>query len=348
MAVNPVSYGEAALSIAPMFNNSPPPTLDGLSLIAAADMAAVDAIIIKNMSSPVPLVQELAAYIVQSGGKRLRPLLTVAAARLCGYSGGRHVCLAAAVEFIHTATLLHDDVVDESQMRRGLTSANAVFGSKASVLVGDFLFSRAFQLMVEDGSLDVLHTLATASATIAEGEVLQLTTTNDTETDEETCMRVVKSKTAALFAASCQIGAIIAKRPTTEQNALEQFGLNLGLAFQIVDDVLDYSAHQALLGKTVGDDFREGKLTLPIVIAISRGSPAEKNFWRRVLERLEQKEGDLAEAQALMHRHGAMAEAMARARGFAQAAKASLAPFGNSPEKRALLEAAEFTVAREY
>jgi len=228
------------------------------------------------MHSPVTLIPQLAAHIVAAGGKRLRPLLTLACARMCGYPGERHIKLAACVEFIHTATLLHDDVVDESLLRRGMASANAVFGNQASVLVGDFLFARAFQLMVEDGSLAVLGILSRAAATIAEGEVLQLVTQNDLSTSEARYLEVITGKTAALFAAACEVGAVVADRPPFEAASLAEFGLNLGIAFQLVDDALDYAADQKVLGKTVGDDFREGKITLPVLLRIRPAMPPIK------------------------------------------------------------------------
>ena len=251
--------------------------LSDLAALVRGDMEACNRAIIERMDSPVALIPQLAAHIVAAGGKRLRPLLTLASARLCGYprhndpDGLRHVNLATCVEFIHTATLLHDDVVDESVLRRGLASANAVFGNKASVLVGDFLFARAFQLMVQDGSLHVLDILSRAAATIAEGEVLQLVTQNDLSTSESQYLDVVRGKTAALFAAACQVGAVVADRPSTEQSAMAEYGMNLGIAFQLVDDALDYAADQSTLGKTVGDDFREGKITLPVLAAYADG-----------------------------------------------------------------------------
>ena len=248
------------------------PSLDGLTNLVADDLRDVNELIIRYMDSPVVLIPQLASHLVAAGGKRLRPVLTLASAKMCGYAdGNRHIALAACVEFIHTATLLHDDVVDESGLRRGLASANAVFGNKASVLVGDFLFSRSFELMVEDGSLDVLRILSHASSVIAEGEVLQLITSNDTETSETAYLDVIRAKTAQLFAAACRIGAVVAERPRVEEEALETYGMNLGIAFQLIDDVLDFSAEQAKLGKTVGDDFREGKITLPIILAFRRG-----------------------------------------------------------------------------
>ena len=284
------------------------------------------------MDSPVALIPQLAAHIVAAGGKRLRPLLTLAAARLCGYPdpgttpssrhqhGARHIDLAACVEFIHTATLLHDDVVDESQLRRGLASANAVFGNKASVLVGDFLFARAFQLMVDDGSLRVLAILSKAAATIAEGEVLQLVTQNDLSTTEARYLEVIQGKTAALFAAACQIGAVVASRPDREEAALAEYGMKLGIAFQLVDDALDYVADQATLGKTIGDDFREGKITLPVLAAFLAGDDLERAFWRRTIEQLQQTESDLdramtADRRPRRGRHHAGSRATLRAGG---------------------------------
>src|SRR5271154_2298331 len=240
--------------------------LDNLAALVADDMLAVNQLIIRRMESHVQLIPQLAGHIIAAGGKRLRPILTLAGARLCGYQGARHHKLAACVEFIHTATLLHDDVVDASNLRRGEPSANTLFGNQASVLVGDFLFSRAFQLMVEDGSIDVLRILSTASAIIAEGEVLQLTPTSDTATSEQAYLEVVRAKTAELFAAACRIGAVVGGRPASEEEALRTFGLNLGIAFQIADDVLDYGAESAQIGKTVGDDFRESKITLPVIL----------------------------------------------------------------------------------
>src|SRR5512143_3105943 len=269
------------------------PSLDALNDMVRDDLRLVNALIVDRMQSPVPLIPQLAGHVVAAGGKRLRPMLTLASARLCGYRGGRHQALAACVEFIHTATLLHDDVIDDSDLRRGLATANAVWGNKASVLVGDFLFSRAFQLMVTDGSLRVLEILSGASAVIAEGEVLQLITSNDTATSEQAYLDVIRCKTAALFAAACRIGAVVSDRSRVEEEALDSYGLNLGIAFQLIDDVLDYSARQTELGKTVGDDFREGKVTLPVILAYRRGDEEERAFWRRCLEKLEQEEADL-------------------------------------------------------
>jgi len=323
---------------------------DTLLGLVADDLDAVNRTIVAKMDSPVVLIPQLAGYLVASGGKRLRPMLTLAAAKICGAEGQRQVELAACVEFIHTATLLHDDVVDESDLRRGQASANAVWGNKASVLVGDFLLSRAFELMVADGSLRILAILSHASAVIAEGEVLQLSTANDTETDEAAYLQVIEAKTARLFAAACQIGAVIANRPSVEEQALEQYGLNLGIAFQLIDDVLDYSAVQETLGKTVGDDFHEGKITLPVILSFRRGDDDERVFWRRVMEDLEQDEEglDLARAQALMVRHGALDDTVKRARHYGDRARDALAIFPESPVKSALLDIVAFCIERAY
>jgi octaprenyl-diphosphate synthase len=321
--------------------------LGALLALLRDDLQACNRTIVERMHSPVALIPQLAAHIVAAGGKRLRPLLTLATARMCGYQGGlRHVDLAACVEFIHTATLLHDDVVDESALRRGLASANAVFGNKASVLVGDFLFARAFHLMVADGSLKVLDILSRASATIAEGEVLQLVTQNDLSSTEQSYLDVIRGKTAALFAAACQLGAVVAERPLAEEQALSDYGMHIGIAFQLVDDALDYAADQAKLGKTVGDDFREGKITLPILVAYAAGDEAERVFWRRTVEDSEQTEADLAHAMDLMARHGAIQATLDRAAGSAAAAKASLAVFPDCPIKTCLLGVADYTVSR--
>jgi octaprenyl-diphosphate synthase len=324
--------------------------LTALMALVRADLESCNRLIVERMQSQVALIPQLAAHIVAAGGKRLRPLLTLAAARLCGYpsipGGDRHVALAACVEFIHTATLLHDDVVDESALRRGQASANALFGNKPSVLVGDFLFARAFELMVHDGSLKVLAILSAASATIAEGEVLQLVTQNDTTTTEAQYLQVIEGKTAALFAAATRIGAVVADRPMPEEEALDTYGRTLGTAFQLVDDALDYSAAQEQLGKTVGDDFREGKITLPVLLAFERGTEAERGFWRRVLEEREQGPDDLAEAQRLIARHGALHDTVERARVYGDKALAALASFPDGPERRALADIVEFCIAR--
>lgn len=324
------------------------PSTDSLAALVAGDMQAVNALIIDRMDSQVSLIPQLAGHLVAAGGKRIRPMLTLAASRMCGYSGPRHIGLATCVEFIHTATLLHDDVVDESDLRRGLASANSVWGNKSSVLVGDFLFSRAFELMVEDGSLAVLAILSRASSIIAEGEVMQLMTTNDTSTNETAYLNVIRAKTAELFAAACRIGAVVADRPKGEELALESYGMNLGIAFQLIDDVLDYAAVQSKLGKTVGDDFREGKITLPIVLAYSLGDETEKTFWRRTLEELDQKPEDLDRAMALLDKHNALTGTIDRARQYGADALAALESFRPGPEKDAFAELVDFCIERAY
>lgn len=326
--------------------------IDALSKLAAmleSDMTGVNREIVARMHSPVALIPELAGHIVAAGGKRLRPLLTLATAKMCGYTGDHHIGLAACVEFIHTATLLHDDVVDESDLRRGRASANALWGNQASVLVGDFLFSRSFQLMVDAGSLEVLRILANASATIAEGEVLQLTTANDPATTEAAYFDVIRGKTAALFAAASRVGPVIAGRPDADADQLESYGMNLGLAFQIVDDVLDYNADQVALGKTVGDDFREGKATLPVLLAYARGDETERSFWRRVIEDLEQEDGDFDQALAFMQKRDAITDSAKAATRCASAAKDALnAVDGDSELAGVLADVADFCVSRAY
>lgn len=326
----------------------PSNALDRLGQLLADDLAAVNTAIIARMDSPVALIPQLASYIVGSGGKRLRPLLTLASARLCGHTGQRHIGLAAAVEFIHTATLLHDDVVDESDLRRGKASANEVFGNKPSVLVGDFLFARAFQLMTEDGSVDVLRILSNASAVIAEGEVLQLAAANDLGTGEDIYLDVIGAKTAALFDAACRIGAVVADRPASDEQALADYGANLGIAFQLVDDVLDYSAAQASLGKTVGDDFREGKVTLPVILAYEAGDEDEREFWRRTVETLDQTPDDLDRALALMADHRTLDRSVDRARDYSAKAIASLETLPNHPLRDILADIVRFNIDRDY
>ncbi len=322
--------------------------LGELTTLVQDDLQAVNEVIMQRMQSPVSLIPQLAGHLIAAGGKRLRPVLTLASARLCGYDGARHRKLAACVEFIHTATLLHDDVVDDSDLRRGEPAANTMFGNKPTVLVGDFLFSRAFQLMTEDGSLDVLRILSNASAIIAEGEVLQLTTSNDVRTSEQAYLEVIRAKTAELFAAACRIGAVVANRPTAEEEALRTFGLNLGLAFQIIDDVLDYSAEQARLGKSIGDDFREGKITLPVILAYNRGGEAERFFWRRTLEDVEQQDGDMEKAIKLLTKSQALKDSVERARHYGAIARDALGLFPEHPIKSALLSVVDFTLEREY
>lgn len=324
------------------------PSIEPLFKLVGGDMSEVNRAILERMGGKVPLIPQLAGHIIAAGGKRLRPMLTLAAARLCGYTGKRQIGLAACVEFIHTATLLHDDVVDESDLRRGIATANVVWSNQASVLVGDYLFSRAFQIMVEDGSLEVLRILADASAIIAEGEVMQLETSNDTTTSEESYLEVISSKTAALFAAASRVGAVVAERPQAEEDALDSFGRNLGIAFQLVDDLLDYSAKQEELGKTVGDDFREGKITLPIILAFRRGDEKERAFWRRCVEKVEQEPEDFQQAIAIMERRDALSDTLERARHYSSIARDTLGLFPDTDIKRAMLEVVDFGLERAY
>ncbi len=337
-----------ALPAAPLSDTSSADKLEAIRALVDSELQDVNRIILDKMQSEVSLIPELARHIIAAGGKRIRPILTLLSARMCGYRGTRQLGLAACVEFIHTATLLHDDVVDGSDLRRGSATANAMWGNKAPVLVGDFLFSRAFQLMVADGNLRVLEILSNASAVIAEGEVHQLITANDTATTEQDYLEVISAKTGALFKAACQIGAVVGERPQAEEMALATYGDNLGIAFQVIDDALDYSARQALLGKSVGDDFREGKITLPVVLAYNAGSETERAFWRRTLEDLEQGPDDLGHAQDLLSRHRAIEATVARAEDFAHQARHSLAIFPYSRYKQALLDLLDFCVARAY
>lgn len=316
--------------------------------MAKADMASVDNLIIERMGSPVPLIPELARYLVEAGGKRIRPLITVAAARMVGYEGDGHAMLAAAVEFIHTATLLHDDVVDGSDLRRGKTAANLIYGNPQSVLVGDFLFARAFMLMVDAGSMEALHVLSRAASIIAEGEVRQLEAAGHIDIPVSDYMAIIEAKTAALFAAAAQVSPIIAGRPKAEEDALETYGRELGLAFQLVDDALDYGGLAVKLGKNLGDDFREGKMTLPVALALDKADKDERAFWQRVMVEKVQNEGDFDTALKIMKRHNALEDTLAQARAHAQTAQDALAIFPKNPWSEALAKLAEFVVDRAH
>lgn len=321
--------------------------VERLQSMLDTDMNGVNALIRDRMASEhAPRIPEVTAHLVEAGGKRLRPLLTLAAARLCGYEGVHHLHLAATVEFIHTATLLHDDVVDESERRRGRPTANLLWDNKSSVLVGDYLFARSFQLMVETGSLRVLDILANASAVIAEGEVLQLTAATDLATTEAIYLQVIRGKTAALFAAATEVGGVIAGAPEPQVAALAAYGDALGIAFQIADDLLDYGGATAALGKNVGDDFRERKMSLPVIRAVAAADASERAFWCRVIEKGDQTPGDLAEALALMARHGSLASTRDTAVGHAAQARAALAPLPPGPIRDELDALADFVVAR--
>lgn len=324
------------------------PSLEPMMQLVAQDMNAVNAVILARMQSRIPLIPELAGHLIAGGGKRMRPMLTLACARLLDYAGTRHHRLAAAVEFIHTATLLHDDVVDGSGMRRGKQTANLIWGNNASVLVGDFLFSRSFELMVEDGSLKVLKILSSASAIIAEGEVNQLTTQRRVETDEDQYLDIIGAKTAALFAAACRIAAVVAERDEATELALDSYGRNLGIAFQLVDDAIDYVSDGETMGKDTGDDFRDGKVTLPVILAHARGSVEDRRFWKDAMSGLRASDADLAHARELLRETRAIDDTLARARHYGQRAIDAIGMFGNGAARSALTEAVEFAIARAY
>ena len=328
-----------------------PGDVDALAALAKVDMAAVDALIIARMQSPVPVIPLLAEHIVSAGGKRLRPLLTIAAARAAtaastGVDLDGAMKLAASVEFIHTATLLHDDVVDGSERRRGKVAAHLIWGSATSVLVGDFLFARAFELMVETGQLRALGILAQASSVIAQGEVLQLTRAHDLNLDQETYLRIISAKTAELFAAAAESGAVGVNADPKTTAALRAFGLNLGLAFQLADDALDYGGSSEALGKNAGDDFREGKATLPLLLAVARTRGREDAFWERTINKGERMEDDFRRARELIIGTGALAATLDAAADYADAAKASLSALPASPWRDALEGLADFAVSR--
>jgi octaprenyl-diphosphate synthase len=321
-------------------------SVDALVRLAAADMTRVDALITERMDSPVPVIPALAEHLIAAGGKRLRPLLTVAASRLAGGQGETALKLAAAVEFIHTATLLHDDVVDGSQLRRGKVAAHLIWGGSSSVLVGDFLFARAFELMVETGSLRALDILARASGVIAEGEVMQLTRSHDLNLDQATYIEIIRCKTAELFAAAAESGGVAANAPEVQIAALRSYGLNLGLAFQLTDDALDYGGKTEDLGKNAGDDFREGKATLPLLIAIARSAPREAGFWQRVIGDLKQTETDFRRARELIVGAGALEATLDLAADYAETAKQALHAFDDGEWRQALEALADFAVTR--
>jgi octaprenyl-diphosphate synthase len=321
--------------------------LEELSALLDADMKAVNAEIVRRMDSPVALIPQLTSYLIAAGGKRIRPLLTLACGAVYDADMRRTQNLAAAVEFIHTATLLHDDVVDESAERRGQPPANIVFGNQASVLVGDFLFSRAFQLMTDDGSLDVLRILSDASAIIAQGEVMQLTTAGNPDTTIEQYIDVIKAKTAALFAASCQVGPVIGNALPDKISAMAEYGLNLGIAFQITDDALDYAADEAKLGKKTGDDFREGKMTAPVILAVQAADAEEKKFWNKVITEKSQEPDDLAKALEIIKRHGTIEASLTMARSYGEKARLALAEAPDHPYRALLDNIVAYTVDRE-
>lgn len=316
--------------------------------LTRADMERVNQLILSKTGSDVEMIPEVAKHLIDSGGKRLRPMLTLAASRLFGYEGEHHITLAASVEFMHTATLLHDDVVDESDMRRGKQAARMVWGNQASVLVGDFLLGQAFRMMVDAGSMEALDVLSTASTVIAEGEVMQLAAAQSMETTEDDYMAVIRGKTAALFSAAAEVGPILADAPKASRDALRSFGLNLGLAFQLIDDALDYGGTKADLGKNIGDDFFEGKITLPVLLAYRRGSSEEREFWRNAMESDASDEAALERALELLKQHGSLADTVARARHYGSMACDALAPLPDGGYKQAMLDVVEFCVSRVH
>lgn len=316
--------------------------------LTKADMDSVNKLILSKAGSDVEMIPEVAEHLISSGGKRLRPMLTIAAANMLNYQGDGHIQLATSVEFMHTATLLHDDVVDESDMRRGKSTARMIWGNQASVLVGDFLLGQAFKMMVDVGSLEALDVLSTAASVIAEGEVLQLSVAKNMETTEDDYLQVIRAKTAALFSAAAEVGPIIAQSSKAERDALKSFGANLGLAFQMVDDALDYGGSADDLGKNVGDDFREGKITLPIILAYRRGNDAERAFWKNAIEAGQSDDAALEQAMALVGKYDGIADTLARAEHYSAIARDALAPLPDSPEKSALLEVIEFCLSRAH
>lgn len=326
-----------------------PSPLEQLSEILQSDMTSVNALILDHMQSGIPMIPELAGHLIAAGGKRVRPMLAIAAANMFSYDGQDHHKLAACIEFIHTATLLHDDVIDDSDQRRGKASAHTIFGNEATVLVGDFLFSRAFQLMVDIGSLDILRVLSNASAIISEGEVLQLTTNNNLNISEDDYLKVILSKTAELFAASCEAGSLISGASEKHCAALRCYGENLGIAFQMIDDLLDYRAPDAALGKDTGDDFREGKMTLPVILAIAAADDEERAFWQRSCGDLKQQDGDFETACALIQKHDILKQGLNKARQYGDKAQNALQDIEtSSPILPLLHRLIDFVIERHY
>ncbi|MBW8788919.1 MULTISPECIES: polyprenyl synthetase family protein [Rhizobium] len=314
--------------------------------LTRADMERVNQLILSKAGSDVQMIPEVANHLISSGGKRLRPMLTLASASLFDYRGENHVKLATSVEFMHTATLLHDDVVDESDLRRGKSTARMIWGNQASVLVGDFLLGQAFRMMVDVGSLDALDVLSSAACVIAEGEVLQLSVAKNMETTEDDYLSVIRAKTAALFAAAAEVGPIVAEIGRSGRNALKSYGMNLGLAFQLVDDALDYGGKAADLGKNVGDDFREGKITLPVILAYRRGTEDERAFWRDAIEAGNSTDANLEKALGLITKYGTLSDTIGRAIHYGTIARDALAPLPDTVWKSALMEVIDFCIER--
>jgi octaprenyl-diphosphate synthase len=336
------------LAVIVPFESQPSGSIERLVELVTGDMERVNGTILSRTGSEVAMIPEVANHLISSGGKRLRPMLTLAMAQLADYPGDGHIKFAAAVEFMHTATLLHDDVVDESDMRRGKPAARLLWGNEASVLVGDFLLGQAFKMMVEVGDLQALDILSSAAAVIAEGEVMQLAAAKNTATSEDEYLAVIRAKTAELFAAACEVSPVLAGRPKGEQTAARSYGMNLGIAFQLIDDALDYSGKSAKLGKNIGDDFREGKITLPVVLAYRRGNKTEREFWNRTLGRGEIRDDDLDQAVGLMAQHHTIEDTIQRARHYGEIAVDALALAPDSAIKQALIETVAFCIARAH
>jgi octaprenyl-diphosphate synthase len=325
--------------------------INELSSLCKNDLNLINATILNRLDSNIPLIHEIASYLINSGGKRLRPLLTSCSYQLCKNeieTSAQHIWLAAAVEFIHTATLLHDDVVDESKKRRGKLTSNEVWGNKTSVLVGDFLFSRAFQLMAKDGSLEVLKLLSNTSVAISEGEVLELTNDKDPTINEGIYFKVIEGKTASLFSAACQVGAMVTNTSHEKIEALKTFGINFGMSFQLIDDVMDYSSSFLHLGKNIGDDFKEGKVTLPIILAYLRSNTREKKFWKKTICSLDQEENDFQKAIDIINKYNCTQDTIKRAYHFANIAKDSLGIFDDTKFKRVLINLIDAALSRHY
>ena len=309
------------------------------------DLAAVNNLIEDIVGDDVPIIDDLSNHILSAGGKKIRPIITLLTSKLCNYQGKNHIALSACVELIHTATLLHDDVIDESKLRRGIPTANDIFGNKCSILVGDFLFSKSFELMVKHGSKSILKILSKTSSIIAEGEVMQLATIKDYSTNDETYMKIIKAKTASLFSAASEISALLSRKNNKIQNALKNYGKNLGIAFQLVDDALDYVGNKNL-GKKIGDDFKEGKITLPIIISIDKSNKEEKLFWKKTLESNNYNEHDFKEALKIIKKYNAIETTLDRAKQYSKKAINNLNIFPNSNYKTALKSLSKISVNR--
>ncbi len=322
-------------------------SLEELSSLVKDDLIKVNSLIIANLESNVPLVPMVAKHLVNSGGKRIRPVLTLLSSKLFGYNSGKsHIELAACVEFIHMATLLHDDVIDNSALRRGSPTANSIWGNKTSVLIGDFLFSKAFQLMVKNGSLKILNILSDTSSILAQGEVMQLSMANNIEVSEEKCFRVIEDKTAKLFEAACKVGGVISNAKEEEVLKIAEFGKCIGISFQLIDDAMDYSSDSNKTGKRKGDDFREGKVTLPLIMAVIKGNQKEKNFWKRVIEDLDQNEGDFEEALKIINKYDTIEETIKKAKSYSDSAIKIIGSLPQNPYRDALIEISSFSTYR--